>query len=100
MKALKALILGTLLAIGSGWLMPAQAARPEPALQAVPQVNINQASADELAESLLGVGRSKAEAIVAHRDKHGPFRSVEELTHVKGIGAATLERNLERIRLE
>lgn len=100
MQVLKALIFGVLLAVGSGWLMPAHAARSEPALQAVPRVNINQASADELSESLLGVGPSKAEAIVEHREKNGPFNSAEELTHVKGIGAATLKRNLDRIQTQ
>lgn len=100
MQALKALIFGLLLATGMAAMMPANAARPEPAIQAVPEVNINQASAEELSESLLGVGPSKAAAIVEHRKQNGPFKRPEELSHVKGIGPATLKRNLERIRLK
>jgi competence protein ComEA len=56
-------------------------------------VDINTADAAELARVLDGVGPSKAEAIVAHRDKFGPFTDVDELRYVKGIGAATVERN-------
>lgn len=63
-------------------------------------ININQASARELALVLDGVGARKAEAIVVYRELHGPFRSVEELTQVKGIGPGTLARNLGRISVE
>lgn len=62
-------------------------------------VDINSASVDELAQALDGVGQSKAEAIVAFRDQFGPFMEAQELTQVQGIGAATLERNRENIRL-
>ena len=67
--------------------------------QALPAVNINTASAEELAERLSGVGDSKAQAIVRYREQFGAFESVEELAEVAGIGAATVERNRERIRL-
>ena len=56
-------------------------------------VNINGASAAELAAGLNGVGLSKAEAIVRYREQFGDFQSVDELTDVTGIGAATVERN-------
>lgn len=60
-------------------------------------VDINTADAAELARVLDGVGPSKAEAIIAHRDKFGPFTDVDELRYVKGIGAATVERNREKM---
>jgi len=63
-------------------------------------VNINAASAEELAAGLAGVGPSKAMAIVRYREQFGAFESVEELTEVQGIGAATLEQNRSRLRLE
>ncbi|MFC4528371.1 helix-hairpin-helix domain-containing protein [Dyella halodurans] len=69
-----------------------------PALAATP-VNINKADAPTIAKSLDGIGLSKAEKIVAWRDEHGPFKSVDELSQVKGIGPATLERNREAILL-
>ncbi|MFZ2289701.1 MAG: ComEA family DNA-binding protein [Halopseudomonas yangmingensis] len=65
-----------------------------------PSVNINAASAAELAEVLQGVGQAKAEAIVAYRETNGSFTSAQSLADVKGIGAATVERNLQRISLE
>ncbi|MDW8479060.1 MAG: ComEA family DNA-binding protein [Xanthomonadales bacterium] len=60
-------------------------------------VDINRADASELAAALVGVGMKKAEAIVAHREQHGPFKSADELVKVKGIGLATVERNRDRI---
>jgi len=51
----------------------------------------NRASAAEL-ELLPGIGPSLAGRIVADRQLHGPFATVEELERVKGIGARTVER--------
>jgi competence protein ComEA len=53
-------------------------------------VNINTASADEL-QLLSGVGPAKVRNIVAYRTKH-PFRTVEELVRIKGIGRKMLRR--------
>ncbi len=53
-------------------------------------VNVNTASAEELTQ-LPGIGKSKAEAIVAYRQAH-PFRAASELTEVKGIGPKMLEK--------
>lgn len=60
-------------------------------------VNINTASAEELAENLKGVGPKKALAIIEYREANGPFFTPEEITNVKGIGPKTLEKNLEDI---
>jgi competence protein ComEA len=54
-------------------------------------IDLNRATADEL-ETLPGVGPATAAAILAHRDQHGPFSSVEELLDVRGIGEAKLEQ--------
>lgn len=62
-------------------------------------VNVNKADATTIASSLDGVGQSKAQAIVAWRDTHGPFKSADDLARVKGIGQATLERNRAAILL-
>jgi competence protein ComEA len=69
-----------------------------PAFAATP-VNINTADAATIASALDGIGLSKAKAIVAFREEHGPFKSVDDLTQVKGIGSATLKRNQEAILL-
>ena len=69
-----------------------------PAFAATP-VNINTADAETIAKSLDGIGLAKAQAIVAYREEHGPFKSADDLTQVKGIGQATLERNHDVILL-
>lgn len=53
-------------------------------------VNINTASATEL-DTLPGIGPSTATTIVAHRDQHGPFPSIDSLMEVRGIGQAKLD---------
>jgi competence protein ComEA len=53
-------------------------------------VNINTADAAAL-ETLAGVGPSLAARIIAWREQNGPFRSVDELTAVSGIGPKTLD---------
>lgn len=63
---------------------------------AVP-VDINKANADTLASELVGIGDSKAAAIIAYREANGPFRNVDDLVNVKGIGEKTLEKNRENI---
>nr|WP_208619588.1 ComEA family DNA-binding protein [Xanthomonas populi] len=66
---------------------------------ALDKVDINTASAEELDKALTNVGRSKAEAIVEHRQANGPFKSAEELALVKGIGLKTVERNRDLIEV-
>lgn len=63
------------------------------------QVSINNASAQELASALNGVGLKKAESIVSYREKYGPFSQLEQLKEVPGMGNALVERNLSRIKL-
>jgi competence protein ComEA len=60
-------------------------------------VNVNEADAATIANSLIGVGLSRAQAIVEYREQHGRFYSPEELTAVKGIGQTTVDKNLVRI---
>jgi competence protein ComEA len=56
-------------------------------------VNVNSADAATLADAIDGIGPVKAAAIVAYRETHGPFKTVDDLLLVKGIGEATLEKN-------
>ncbi|MDP8080034.1 ComEA family DNA-binding protein [Phocoenobacter skyensis] len=60
-------------------------------------VNINTATASELKDKLVGIGVKKAQTIVEHRQKHGKFLTVDQITDVSGIGKVTLEKNRERI---
>lgn len=76
-----------------GWLLAGIVLAAEP-------VNINTADAQTIASSLKGIGQAKAEAIISHREAHGPFKSLEDLLQVKGIGEKTLEANRHLIRFE
>lgn len=60
-------------------------------------VNLNTADAETLQRDLSGIGQVKAKAIVEYREANGPFTSVDELLEVKGIGAATLEKNRSKL---
>jgi len=51
------------------------------------RVNINTADSEAL-QTLPGVGPAIAERIITHREAHGPFRIIEDITDVSGIGAA------------
>ena len=64
-----------------------------PTLVLAGPVNINTADAETISAELKGIGLSKARAIVEYRKKHGPFRSADDLSLVKGIGERTIELN-------
>ncbi len=60
-------------------------------------VNINTADAQSLAEAINGVGLKRAEAIVLHREQNGPFKSVNELVQVRGVGEKSVEKSRDRL---
>ncbi|MGR5352576.1 ComEA family DNA-binding protein [Vibrio sp. DNB22_19_2] len=62
-------------------------------------VNVNTASAEEIATLLKGIGEKKAKDIVEYRNEHGPFKTAADLSKVKGIGEATVKKNEARILL-
>lgn len=61
------------------------------------KINLNEADALTMQKNLDGIGKAKAEAIVAYREANGPFNSVDELLEIKGIGNALLERNRDKL---
>lgn len=79
------------------WLMVASLSWAEPNPVAI---NINEANAETIAETLKGIGLKKAQAIVAWRESHGSFTHKQQLTAIKGIGESTLAKNDELIRLK
>ncbi|WP_445672768.1 ComEA family DNA-binding protein [Pseudomonas inefficax] len=64
------------------------------------RLDLNKADALTLQKELNGIGKAKAEAIVAYREANGPFASVDELLEIKGIGNALLERNRDKVMVE
>lgn len=70
------------------------ASSPAPAAM----VNINTAGVDELV-TLPGIGKAYAARIVEYRQKNGPFKKVEDLLNVRGIGEKTFDRIRDRLTL-
>ncbi|HTE41611.1 MAG TPA: helix-hairpin-helix domain-containing protein [Steroidobacteraceae bacterium] len=62
-------------------------------------VDINRADAVTIAKELNGIGTSLAKAIVDYRDKNGAFKSVDDVSKVKGVGMKVLEKNRANIKL-
>lgn len=58
----------------------------------IEKLNINQADAKALT-TLKGIGKDRAVKIVEYREKHGPFKKIEDLMKVKGIGKKIFEKN-------
>jgi competence protein ComEA len=81
METIRKLLLATLLAV----TLHSVAADP---------VNINSADKAALMQ-VRGVGEVRAQAIINYREKNGPFKSVDQLTEVEGIGMATIDANRE-----
>ena len=77
----------------------AQAASWDRALDAARRVDVNTADAPEL-ERLPHIGPALAERIIAYRDAHGPFLTMEDLLRVRGLGTATLEALRDRVTVE
>ena len=103
-KGIKSLLISaTVIALcGSATVFaaPTDHSRALAAEQVQQQVNVNSASASEIAASLNGVGSKTAKAIVAYRDANGAFQSLDALTMVKGVGPQTVKKNKQRIVLE
>ncbi len=63
----------------------------------VEKIDINSASVEILDRELNGIGPKKAAAIVEYREQNGPFKSIEDIQKVYGIGEKTFERNRNKI---
>ncbi len=47
--------------------------------------------------SIKGIGEKRAAAIIAYRDQHGSFKSIDELSHVKGVSESLVEKNRDML---
>jgi competence protein ComEA len=68
-----------------------------PTLLFAEAVNINTADKETLMTSIKGVGETRADAIIAYREQNGDFKSVEDLTEVRGVGPSIVEKNMDNL---
>jgi len=57
------------------------------------KLNVNTASAAEIAKAAKGIGKKTATDLVKHREANGPFRKLKDITAVGGISGATVLEN-------
>lgn len=89
-----------LLFIGSLFLAPVTFSASEDQHQGIDiTVNINDANVEQLQLLLVGIGPDKAKSIIEYRTANGKFAAIDDLAKVKGIGASTVEKNRNRIKL-
>ena len=63
-------------------------------------ININTADKETLMEVIKGVGEKRAEAIIKYREENGPFKSIDELANVQGIGQGTVDKHRAQLTTE
>ena len=63
------------------------------------KINLNTATAEQLV-TLPGIGKKKAAAIIAYRDKSGKFTKVSDLTNVKGIGKKMVAKLNDHVQVK
>jgi competence protein ComEA len=64
------------------------------------KLNVNTATVQQIAKTMKGVGKHKAESIVTYRHEHGRFINLEQLKKVKGIGNKTVEANRDLLTVK
>ncbi|RME06415.1 MAG: hypothetical protein D6803_06555 [Anaerolineae bacterium] len=94
---------------GEKIIVPMRAATTSPPVDAQPvsatvepttaKININTASQQQL-EALPGIGPTIAARIIAYRNEHGPFQTIEQIMDVQGIGTVTFDKIKAYIAVE
>jgi competence protein ComEA len=93
-----ALLLAALVSVHAFHALPpayGQTAKP-PVTAAADPININSATSDQIA-GLPGIGVKTAELVVQYRVKNGPFKKIEEIMNVRGIGEKSFLRIKDRL---
>jgi competence protein ComEA len=89
------LVLATVMVVG-GWPVEAQRAARPPAPASTEVINLNSATVSQIAD-LPGIGVKTAELVVQYRLKNGPFKKIEEVMNIRGIGEKSFLRIKDRI---
>lgn len=66
--------------------------------QSVKKINLNTADVSTLTGSFKGIGQKRAQAIVNFRNTHGKFKSITDLSQVKGLGQSFVNSHLEALQ--
>ena len=77
--------------------LPLQAANLT-ANKAPPVINLNTADAKALFQSVKGIGKKRAEAIIKYRETHGKFKSIDDLAAVPGLGKNFVSKHLGELK--
>ncbi len=99
MRSMSLRIVSALVLLSLGALLaPPAAAAPAAPPATGEKINVNTAGVEELT-TLPGIGPAYARRIVEYREKNGPFKKIEDLLNVRGIGEKTFARIRERVTL-
>lgn len=66
--------------------------------QTIVKINLNKATVEQLTGSFKGIGKKRAEAIVKYRDEHGNFKTIEDLSQVRGLGKKFVATHLQELQ--
>ncbi|MBL7479977.1 ComEA family DNA-binding protein [Legionella bononiensis] len=72
--------------------------QPEQHASSPGKIDLNQADLSTLTGSFKGIGKKRAEAIIAYRESHKGFKSLEELAEVKGFGQRFMNTNRDKLK--
>ena len=89
-------LLTFMLVVGFSGMVLADEKHSDDGAMAAQKVDVNTATAEKL-QDVKGIGPKKAEEIVKYRTANGPFKSVDDLANVKGIGEATVKKIKDQI---
>jgi len=91
-----ALALALALVLFSSWPLDAQRTTKPAAVATNDVINLNTATAAQIA-ALPGIGAKTADLVVQYRQKNGPFKKVEEIMNVRGVGEKSFLRIKDRL---
>ena len=91
-----ALVLAAALVLFGSFTVEAQRATKPPVAASTETINLNSATAAQIA-SLPGIGLKTAELVVQYRQKNGPFKKIEEIMNVRGVGEKSFLRIKDRL---
>ena len=61
------------------------------------KINLNKTDAMHLVNSFKGIGKKRANAIIAYREHHGLYKSVKDLVHVKGFSQSFIDKHIVKL---